>query len=39
MIGGPSFVIPHPARATPHSHPESRRNRSVKYNWLDGLMA
>ena len=37
MIGRPSFVIPRPARATPHSHSESRRNPSVKYNWPDGL--
>ena len=37
MISGPSFVIPRPARATPHSHSQSRPNPSVKNHWSNGL--
>ncbi len=37
MISGPSFVIPRPARATPHSHSQSRPNPSVKNHWSNAL--
>ena len=37
MISGPSFVIPRPARATPHSLSKSRLDPSVKNNWSNGL--